>query len=35
MRAKQIAHVTETEEYHAEIPFPVTITPSQLVSLRR
>jgi len=22
-------------EYHAQIPFPVTVTPSQLVSLRR
>ena len=32
---KQTAHVTGSEEYHAEIPFPVTITPSQLVSLRR
>ena len=32
---EQIAHVTGTEEYHQEIPFPVTITPSQLVSLRR
>jgi hypothetical protein len=29
------AHVTADEEYHAEIPFPVTITPSRLVSLRR
>jgi Uma2 family endonuclease len=32
---KQTAHVTGAEEYHAEIPFPVTITPAQLVSLRR
>jgi Uma2 family endonuclease len=32
---EQIAHVTGTEEYHAQIPFPVIITPSQLVSLRR
>ena len=32
---KQTAHVTGTEEYRAEIPFPVTITPAQLVSLRR
>jgi Uma2 family endonuclease len=32
---EQTAHVTGDEEYHAEIPFPVTITPSQLVSLRR
>jgi hypothetical protein len=29
------AHVTGNEEYHAQFPFPVTITPSQLVSLRR
>jgi Uma2 family endonuclease len=27
------AHVTGAEEYRAEIPFPVTLTPSQLVSL--
>jgi Uma2 family endonuclease len=32
---KQTAHVAGSEEYHAEIPFPVTITPSQLVSLHR
>jgi Uma2 family endonuclease len=32
---KQTAYATGTEEYHAEIPFPVTIMPSQLVSLRR
>jgi Uma2 family endonuclease len=32
---EQIAHVTGSEEYHAEIPFPVTIAPSQLVSLPR
>lgn len=32
---EQTAHVAGDEEYHAEIPFPVTITPSQLVSLRR
>ncbi len=32
---EQIAHVTGDEEYRAEIPFPVTITPSRLVSLRR
>jgi Uma2 family endonuclease len=32
---QQTAHVTGSEEYHAEIPFPVTVTPSQLVSLRR
>ena len=32
---EQTAHVTGDEEYHAEIPFPVTIAPSRLVSLRR
>ena len=32
---KQTAHVTGAEEYRAQIPFPVTITPAQLVSLRR
>ena len=32
---EQTAHVTGDEEYRAEIPFPVTITPSQLVSLPR
>lgn len=32
---EQTAHVTGAEEYRAEIPFPVTITPAQLVSLRR
>jgi Uma2 family endonuclease len=32
---EQIAHVTGDEEYRAEIPFPVTITPSRLVSMRR
>jgi Uma2 family endonuclease len=32
---EQTAHVTGAEEYHAEIPFPVTIVPSQLVSLPR
>jgi Uma2 family endonuclease len=32
---KQTAHVARTEEYHAAIPFPVTIAPSQLVSLPR
>ena len=32
---EQAAHVTGAEEYHAEIPFPVTITPAQLVSLPR
>jgi Uma2 family endonuclease len=30
---EQTAHVTGAEEYRAEIPFPVTITPSRLVSL--
>jgi hypothetical protein len=29
---EQVAHVTGTEEYRAEIPFPVTIVPSRLVS---
>jgi Uma2 family endonuclease len=32
---KQTAFITGDEEYRAEIPFPVTITPSQLVSLPR
>ena len=32
---KQTAHITGAEEYRAQIPFPVTITPAQLVSLRR
>jgi Uma2 family endonuclease len=32
---EQTAHVIGAEEYHAEIPFPVTIAPSQLVSLPR
>jgi Uma2 family endonuclease len=32
---KQTAHVAGSEEHHAEIPFPVTVTPFQLVSLRR
>jgi Uma2 family endonuclease len=32
---EQTAHVTGAEEYRAEIPFPVTIRPAQLVSLRR
>jgi Uma2 family endonuclease len=31
---EQTAHVTGTEEYQAQIPVPVTIAPSQLVSLR-
>lgn len=31
----QTAHVTGAEMFRAEIPFPVTITPAQLVSLRR
>jgi hypothetical protein len=30
---EQTAHVTGAQEYHAEMPFPVTITPSGLVSL--
>jgi Uma2 family endonuclease len=29
---EQAAHVTGDEEYRAQIPFPVTITPSRLVS---
>lgn len=29
---EQIAHVTSDEEYRAEIPFPVTIAPSELVT---
>jgi Uma2 family endonuclease len=29
---EQIAHVTGDEEYRAEIPFPVTIAPSELVT---
>ncbi|HEX5303006.1 MAG TPA: Uma2 family endonuclease [Streptosporangiaceae bacterium] len=29
---EQVAHVTGTEEYRAEIPLPVTIVPSRLVS---
>jgi Uma2 family endonuclease len=32
---EQTAHVAGAGEYRAEIPFPVTITPSQLVSLPR
>jgi Uma2 family endonuclease len=32
---EQTAHVIGAEEYHAETPFPVTIAPAQLVSLRR
>jgi Uma2 family endonuclease len=32
---EQTAHVTGAGQYRAEIPFPVTITPSQLVSLPR
>ena len=32
---EQTAHVTENEEYRAQLPFPVTITPSQPVSLPR
>jgi Uma2 family endonuclease len=27
----QIAHITGDEEYHARVPFPVTIVPSSLV----
>jgi Uma2 family endonuclease len=30
---EQVAHVTGDEEYHAVLPFPVTIAPSQLVTL--
>ena len=30
---EQTAHIAGAEEYRAEIPFPVTITPSRLVSL--
>jgi Uma2 family endonuclease len=30
---KQTAHVTGDEEYRAVLPFPVTIAPSQLVTL--
>ena len=30
---EQTAHVIGAEEYHAQIPFPVTIRPAQLVSL--
>lgn len=30
---EQTAHVTGTEEYHTQIPFPVTSRPAQLVSL--
>jgi Uma2 family endonuclease len=30
---EQNAHVTGDEEYHAVLPFPVTIAPSQLVTL--
>jgi Uma2 family endonuclease len=33
--SEQTAHVTGDEEYRAEIPFPVTTTPAQLVSLPR
>jgi len=29
---EQAAHVSSNEEYRAEIPFPVTIVPSRLVS---
>jgi hypothetical protein len=30
---EQTAHVTGDEDYHAVLPFPVTVVPSQLVTL--
>ena len=32
-RYEQTAHVTGDQEYRAVIPFPVTVVPSQLVTI--